>query len=53
MMIACAHSDTKRFGFDRKRNPRVRCLMCGKTWTIRQPNPLGEMRVPVENAKLA
>lgn len=52
MMIACAHATTKRFGFDRKRNPRVRCLTCGKSWTIRQPNPLGEMRVPVESAKL-
>ena len=53
MMISCAHAETKRFGFDRKRNPRVRCLLCGKTWTIRQPNPLVEMRVPVETAKLA
>ncbi len=53
MMIRCAHTETKRFGYDRKRNPRVRCLLCGKTWTIRQPNPLGEMRVPVETAKLA
>ena len=52
-MIACAHAETKRFGFDRKRNPRVRCLMCGKTWTMREPNPLCEMRVPVEKAKLA
>ncbi|REK11594.1 MAG: IS1 family transposase [Planctomycetota bacterium] len=53
MMVACAHAQTKRFGFDRKRNPRVRCLMCGKTWTIRETNPLGTMRIPVETAKLA
>ncbi len=52
-MICCSHSQTKRFGFDRNRNPRVRCLHCGKTWTIRQPRPLGAMRVPVETAKLA
>ncbi len=54
MMIACAHATTKRFGYDRNRNPRVRCTMCGKTWTERQqPKLLGEMRVPVETAKLA
>jgi len=54
MMIACAHATTKRFGFDRNRSPRVRCRLCGKTWTERQqPKLLGEMRVPVETAKLA
>ena len=53
MMIACAHSTTKKFGKDRKGNPRVRCLLCGKTWTIQQPKPLGEMRVPLDTAKLA
>jgi len=53
MMIACAHATTKRFGFDRNRNPRVRCLLCGKTWTERQqPKLLGEMRVPLDKAKL-
>ena len=53
MMIACAHATTKKFGKDRKGNPRVRCLTCGKTWTIRQPRLLGKMIVPVESAKLA
>ena len=53
MMIACAHASTKRFGYDRKHRPRVRCLLCGKTWTIREPKPLGDMRVSAENAKLA
>ncbi|MGH8744412.1 MAG: hypothetical protein ACREUY_09065, partial [Burkholderiales bacterium] len=53
MMIACAHAETKRFGFDRNRNPRVRCLLCGKTWTVATPKPLGNMRLPVETAKLA
>jgi len=51
-MIACAHAETKKFGRDRKGNQRVRCLQCGKTWTIRQPNPLGVMRLPVDDAKL-
>jgi IS1 family transposase/transposase-like protein len=54
MMIAWAHATTKRFGYDRNRNPRVRCLLCGKTWIERQqPKLLGEMRVSVETAKLA
>jgi IS1 family transposase/transposase-like protein len=54
-MIApvCAHARTKKFGRDRKGNPRVRCLDCGKTWTIRPPKVLGGIRVPVETAKLA
>ena len=53
MMIACAHATTKKFGKDRKGNPRVRCLLCGKTWTERQqPKLLGKMIIPVEDAKL-
>jgi IS1 family transposase/transposase-like protein len=53
MMICCAHATTKKFGKDRKGNPRLRCLLCGKTWIERQqPKLLGEMRVPVETAKL-
>jgi transposase-like protein/IS1 family transposase len=53
MMIACAHADRKRFGFDRKRNQRYRCQQCGKTWTERKPKPLGDMRVLVDKAKTA
>ena len=52
MMIACAHSEAKKFGSDRKGNQRMRCLQCGKTWTIREVNPLGEMRLPVDDAKM-
>jgi len=52
-MIVCAHSQTKRFGKDRKGNQRFRCLLCGKTWTEATAKPLGDMRVPVEMAKLA
>jgi len=53
-MIApsCSHSKAKRFGRDRKGNQRFRCLLCGKTWTEKQPDgPLGPMRLPVETAK--
>ncbi|HJT32790.1 MAG TPA: hypothetical protein VJ783_12180 [Pirellulales bacterium] len=53
MMIACAHASRKRHGKDRHGNQRWRCLLCGKTWIEAQPKPLGPMRVPVEDAKLA
>lgn len=52
-MIACAHREFRKFGKDRKGNQRFRCVMCGKTWIEEQPKPLGTMRVPVADAKLA
>ncbi len=52
-MIVCAHAQAKQFGRDRKGNQRFRCLLCGKTWTVRAPKPLGTMRVPEADAKLA
>jgi transposase-like protein/IS1 family transposase len=52
-MIACAHPETKKFGHDSYGNPRFRCKICGKTWTERQPKPLGSMKVPVDDAKMA
>ena len=51
-MIACAHLDAKKFGRDRHGNPRFRCKLCGKTWTVKQPKPLGAMRVPADTAKM-
>lgn len=55
MMIACAHVDRKKHGTDRHGNTRYRCKLCSKTWVDVKPpaSPLGEMRVPVEKAKLA
>jgi transposase-like protein/IS1 family transposase len=53
MMIACAHATFQKFGKDRKGNQRFKCSMCGKRWTEEQHKPLGEMRVPVDTAKLA
>ncbi|MGE0538317.1 MAG: hypothetical protein AB7O68_25365 [Pirellulales bacterium] len=52
-MIVCAHAQAKQFGRDRYGNQRFRCLLCGKTWTVREPKPLGTMRVPVADAKMA
>lgn len=51
-MIACAHLEAKKFGRDRYGNPRFRCKLCGKTWTVKQPKELGAMRVPVATAKI-
>ena len=53
MMIACAHLEKKRFGRDRHGNQRYRCLACGKTWTERQPNQLGSLRIGLDDAKLS
>lgn len=50
---ACRHEHVKSHGTDRKGNRRFRCKGCGKTWTEAQPRPLGNMRVPVRDAKLA
>ncbi len=53
MMIVCAHAESKKFGKDRNGNPRHRCVLCGKTWTDRQPKLLGSMYVPAADAKRA
>jgi len=56
MMVACAHTNVKKFGKNRNGTQRVRCLQCGATVTIDkpapQPKPLGAMRVAVDDAKL-
>lgn len=50
----CQHSEVRTNGVDHHGNQRFRCKLCGKTWVEVQPvKPLGEMRVPVEDAKLA
>lgn len=53
ILSACTHTQTKKFGRDRKGNQRHRCVLCGKVWADTQVNPLGTMRVPVADAKLA
>ncbi len=53
VVSACQHNQTKKHGRDRKGNPRVRCILCGKTWSETTPGPLGDMRVDVTTAKLA
>ncbi|HTM55985.1 MAG TPA: hypothetical protein VL175_18300 [Pirellulales bacterium] len=53
MMIVCAHAQIQKHGKDRNGNQRYKCCLCGKRWTEERRKPLGEMRVPVEKAKLA
>jgi IS1 family transposase/transposase-like protein len=53
IQIACTHDQTKPHGKDRKGFPRVKCVLCQKSWTVKPVNPLGEFRVPLETAKLA
>lgn len=49
----CAHKNFWKFGKDRKGNPRYRCKDCMVVWAVIPPNPLGDMRVPIADAKLA
>lgn len=52
-MIApsCKHDQTRKFGKDRKGNPRVQCCLCGKTWTEAPRSLLGEMRIDLALAE--
>jgi transposase-like protein/IS1 family transposase len=52
-MIACGHPEFQRFGRNRNGSARLRCKICGKTFTEPQDKPLGNMYVPVADAKLA
>src|SRR3954464_8070346 len=55
MMIqaTCDHSSHRTNGVDRHGNQRFRCKLCGKTWVEVKPvKPLGDMKVPVADAKL-
>ncbi len=50
---ACQHTEPKKHGRDRKGNQRLRCKLCGETWTDDTPKPLGNMRISMKDAKLA
>jgi transposase-like protein/IS1 family transposase len=55
MMIqaTCDHASHQKYGKTRKGEQRYKCNLCGHVWFDAQPKPLGEMRVPVAEAKLA
>ena len=50
--IACQHAEKKKHGCDRNGNQRFRCRLCGKTWIEPTFKPLGDMRLPLDNARL-
>ncbi len=52
-MICCAHTEAKKCGRDRNGNQRYKCLTCGKMFADQPQRLLGDMRVAVEDAKLA
>lgn len=52
-MICCAHLHRQKFGKDRHGNQRYKCMSCGKRFSEPKQKPLGVMRVPVNDAKLA
>lgn len=52
IVIVCKHELTKKFGKDRKGNPRVRCCECGKTWIVAAPSLIGNMRVDMDRAEM-
>jgi IS1 family transposase/transposase-like protein len=51
IVSACKHDQTKKVGKNKAGNPRVRCCLCGKTWTVPRPNPLGAMRISLDLAE--
>jgi transposase-like protein/IS1 family transposase len=52
-MIACAHATRQKNGKDPAGNQRFKCSLCGKRFVEKPHNPLGEMRVNLDTAKLA
>lgn len=50
VVSTCQHTETKKHGKDRKGNPRVRCILCGKTLTQHGARPLGDLRINVKQA---
>jgi transposase-like protein/IS1 family transposase len=48
--LTCHHSETKKYGHDRKGNQRYKCLGCGKTFTPDNGNVLGDSRLPIDRA---
>jgi transposase-like protein/IS1 family transposase len=50
VVSSCDHFQTRKNGKDHLGNPRVRCVLCGKSWIDRNHRPLGDMRIEKEKA---
>lgn len=48
----CPHGARKRHGKDRSGNQRFRCHTCRRTFSERPARPLGDMRIPFDQATL-
>lgn len=53
MMVACAHTSFQKYGKTAKSEQRYRCNNCGHVWFDAAYRPLGDMRLPVADAKRA
>ena len=53
VVSSCKHECSKKFGKDRYGNQRHRCCLCGKVWNDVPANPLGDMRIDLDDAKHA
>ena len=47
--ISCQHTHSKKFGKTSSGAPRMRCTLCGKTWT-ESTDKLGGMRIGMDRA---
>ncbi len=45
VISSCDHYETRKNGKDHLGNPRVRCVLCGKSWIDRSHRPLGDLRI--------
>ena len=50
MLCHFCKNKVRKFGKDRYGNQRYQCLTCRKTFSDIPPKPLGEMRIPMEDA---
>lgn len=51
--ISCPHETGHKHGKDRQGNQRYKCSVCGKTFVLEAPKPLGLSRTSVKDATLA
>ena len=52
VISSCDHYETRKNGKDHLGNPRVRCVLCGKSWIDRSHRPLGDLRIQMDRAVL-
>jgi IS1 family transposase/transposase-like protein len=53
VISSCDHYETRKNGKDKYGNPRIRCCLCGKSWIVKPPRPLGALRIEHSKAVVA